>query len=31
MATFMVERYLPGVSAGQTAGAELLAGKWRCT
>src|SRR5215218_6360477 len=25
MATFMVERYLPGVSAGQAAGAELLA------
>jgi hypothetical protein len=25
MATFMVERYLPGVSAGQTAAAELLA------
>lgn len=25
MATFMVERYLPGVSAGQAAAAELLA------
>jgi hypothetical protein len=25
MATFMVERYLPGVSAGQTAAVELLA------